>query len=623
MEVCRILLLFLCGLLCGSCASGKRKNMKAEDQHLSESQVQELNQKAMQRVSKRLKELSIAARASGADKVRFLASDMYLKASAALMEGDYQTANIIFKHLIDLAPEDNFVKQKYAISLIRTGEIEESQKVLEQIFKDSKRKDDKVGLVLAGVYASLGKVRESRNVYQRILKIHPKNEEACVFLAKSYALEKKTRRAVNILSQCSRKNRGKGIYHYYIGKIYVDKKSYKKAKIFFNKSLKQEKKFSRSVMAIGLIEEELGNVSKALRTYKRYLKKHPNDTLILSRLVQLMLAKEKFNDVIDYAERLADYEPENLNLRVKLAILYKDIKRYDKSIQTYKDLLVYAPDNDMILYSLGGVYQEMEDYESAIEFYGKVPLGSGLYQDSSFQIAQILSTLAKNEFYSEKSNGPKHDEFLSYIDKKIDEIKGFKVEFSIVKASYYESLNKNEKAIDVLENVKEQKAFNNDHRFYLASLFEKESEYSKATELIEQILAEDSQNADAYNFLGYALIERNESLDKAYDYLKTAIKLNPKSGYIRDSLGWYYYKKGNVKKALVEMKRAIKYVPNDMAINRHMAVIYTELKDYDQAKKYIEKALETAQSEIDRKELVDALNSLEEKRKPASFGKKK
>ena len=610
------------GLFLTSCAGTKTRDAENDaraKQHLSQEQVEELNKKTVERVSKRLKELSVAAKASGEDKVRFLASDMYLKASAALMEGDYKTANIIFKHLIELAPNDNFVKQKYAISLIRTGEVEDSKVILEQIFIDSKRKDDKIGLVLAGVYSSLGKIKESRKVYNRLLKVHPKNEEACIFLAKSYALEKKTKKAVGLLNNCARKNRKKGIYHYYAGKIYMDKKHYKTAKSYYLKSLKQEKDFSRSVMALGFIEEKLGHDKKALRTYKRYLKKHPNDTLILSRLVQLLLSKEKFVDVIEYAERLSDYEPDNLNLRVKLAILYKDIKRYDKSIQTFKDLLVYAPDNDMILYYLGGVFQEIEDYDNSIMYFGKIPLSSGLYQDSSFQIAQMLSIMAKNEFYTEKENGPDHDKFLTYIDKKIQELDGFKVDFSLVKASYYESLNDTDEAIDILDNLREHKTFNNDHRYYLASLFEKEDEFKKATDLIEKIIELDSKYADAYNFLGYSLVERNSNLDKAFEYLTKAIEISPDNGYFRDSMGWYYFKKGDFTKALKEMKLAIRHAGNDTAINKHMAIIYTELKNFKKAKEFIKKALMTASSESDRKELVDALNSLEQKRKPASF----
>ncbi len=615
----RILTFISLALWLSSCAQTPKKKEVPAQKHLSQKQIEELNQKTIDRVSKRLEELSVAAKASGPDKVRFLASDMYLKASAALMEGDYQTANLIFKHLVKLAPKDYFVKQKYAISLIRTGEIEASLKILEEVFKASKRKDLKVGLVLGGVYSSLGQVEKSRNVYKRLISIHKKNEEACIFLAKSYALEKKTKRAAKLLKNCNKRDPGKGIYNYYIGKIYVDKKYYKTAKTYFQRALKEEKNFSQAVMALGLINEELGHETKALKIYKKYLRKNPNDTLILSRLVQLMFTQEKFKEVIEYAERLSDYEPDNLNLKVKLGILYKDAKQYDKAISIFKGLLEFAPDNDKILYYLGGIYQEIQDYDNSIDYYGKIAKTSGLYQDSSFQIAQMLSLLAKNEYLEEKENGPGHDKFLAYINKKIKEIVAFKVDFSVVKASYFESLEEHDEAIDVLEEVKNEQTFNDEHRFYLAALFEKEEEYSKATELIEEVLDKDPNNAHAWNFLGYSLLERNEKLDIAYEYIQKAIKLSPKDGYIRDSLGWYYYKKGNLKKALKELKVAIKLVPDDLSINKHLAVVFSNLKNFKKAKEYLQKALASTSSESERKELYEALKELEEERVPASF----
>ena len=69
-----LLLVFVFG-----CAQTKIKQSSQPAVHLTKAQIEELNQNAMEKVSKRLEELSIAAKASGPDKVRFLASDMYLK----------------------------------------------------------------------------------------------------------------------------------------------------------------------------------------------------------------------------------------------------------------------------------------------------------------------------------------------------------------------------------------------------------------------------------------------------------------------------------------------------------------------------------------------------------------
>ncbi len=612
-------LLFLLAFSCAQHPVQEDQKLTQANQQLTQEQINEINEKAAKKVSKRLQDLSIAAKKAGPDKIKFLASDMYLKASAALMEGDYYTANIIFKHLIDLVPDDHFIKQKYAVSLIRTGDLEESEKLLAELFEASGKKDPKVGLVLAGVHSSLGNVDVARGIYRRVIAKNPHNEEACIFLAKSYAVEDKIKTAVNLLKKCSARNKSKAIFDYYIGKIYVEKEQYKTAKGFFQKALKREPNFSLAVIALGVITEEQGDNLKALAIYKKHLKRNPNDTIVLTRAVQLLFSEGKYQEVIEYAERLSDYEPDNLNLKVKLGILYKDTKQFDKAIKAFKELLVFAPDNDKILYYLGSIFQEVTKYEDAIVYFGKIPETSGLYQDSSFQIAQMLSLLAKDEFYKKNEKGEQHDRFITYIDSKIKEIAPFKVEFSIVKAVYFEGLQDNDEAIDVLEVVREEKSFENEHRFYLASLFEKEQEYAKATELVEEIIEYEPQNAHAWNFLGYSLLERGEKLEEAFGYIKKAVDLSPEDGYIRDSLGWYYYKTGNLKEALKEIQNAVNKEPNDVAINKHMAIIYSSMKEFNKAKEYIVKALKIVQTDQERQELTEALQQLEQNRIPASF----
>lgn len=614
--------LFVFGLLFAIASCSQMPAKKTESKPVAQmtpEEVNKVNEEAAKRVSARLKELASAAKKAGPEKVRFLASDMYLKASAALMEGDYYTANIIFQQLIELVPEDDFVKQKYAVSLIRTGDLEDSKVLLAELFNKSGKRDPKMGLVLAGVHSSLGEVTEAREIYKRLVAKNPKSEEACIFLAKSYAVEKKRDKAIKLLKQCSGKNPKKPIFDYYIGKIYVEKENYKSAVWHFKKSLKKDSEFSLAVIALGVITEEQGKHEEALRIYEKHLDKNPNDTIVLTRIVQILFSQGKLEEVIQYAERLSDYEPDNLNLKAKLGILYKDTKQYPKAISIYKDLLNYAPDNDMLLYYLGSIYQEISNYEEAIVYFGKIPEGSGLYQDSSFQIAQMLSLLAKSDFDKTNKKGEQHDRFVDFIDKKIEEIETFKVEFSVVKAVYYEGLADNDEAIDILEDLREEKSFENEHRFYLASLFEKEEEYSKATELIEEIIEFEPKNAHAWNFLGYSLLERGERLDEAYNFIKKAVELKPEDGYIRDSLGWYYYKTGNLPKALNEIKKAASQVPDDVAINKHLAIVYSSMKNFAEAKRFIKKALSTAQTDQERKELSEALKQLEQNRIPASF----
>lgn len=626
----KTILFFLFVLSVVSCAQVSTKK-QAESRELSQIEIELLNVRAVARVSDRLRELSIAAKASGPDKVKFLGSDMYLKASAAMMEGDYATANLIFGHLVKLEPHDEFIKTKYAVSLIRTGELAQAESILAKMFKDSKGRvrDPNIGLVLAGVYAGLGKIKQSRRVYSSLLRANPRNEEACIFLGKSYAIGKNTKKAIKVLKRCERRDlvKGKGkrlkkkaIYSYYMGKIFLDKKYFKTARKYFLRSTKLDKNFSQAVLALGVVYEELGKWKKAKLIYKKYLRKNKDDILVLSKMVQLLFTKEKFKEVIPYAERLSDYEPENLNLKVKLGILYTDVKMYSKAIRTFKDLLLHAPKNDKILYYLAAIYQESKQFELAINNFNKISEGSGLYQDSSLQIAQMLSSLAKvEELDSSKVEGRFQEKFLSFVDNRIKKFQVLKVDFSVIKASYFENLERTEKAISALESVKDDTAFNNDHRFYLASLYEKEGFYKKSIDVIEQVLDRDPSNAHAWNFLGYSMLERSNDMAKAFEYISKAVKLKPNDGYIRDSLGWYHFKNGNMAKAIKELKKAVKQVPEDIAINKHLAIVYTKKKNFKKAKFYIKKALSHAKSDSDKTELNTALKELEQKRIPASF----
>jgi tetratricopeptide (TPR) repeat protein len=615
----RFLLSFvLLGLILSGCAT----NGESSDTSRNLARVKEAKPKSQQEylseASSKLQELIVAAKKAGKDKVKYLSGDLFLKANASAMQGDNVTANMIYKNLVELIPNDDFVNKKYAVSLIRTGDLTTSKTLLENVFMNSSYEDNQTGLLLAGIFASLGKTAESTDIYKKLLVKNPKNEEACVFLGKAYALEDKISKAIDTLSKCEKSMPGKGIFSYYIGKIYVDKGLLNKAKIYFSKSLKKQPSFSQAVVALGVVHEEQKRNKAAISIYKKHLNHFPNDPIVLNRIVQVYFSNEQFKQVIPYAEKLSDFEPDNLNLKVKLGILYTDVKNYDLAISTFKGLLRHVPKNDKILYYLGAIYQETAEYESAIEHFTMIEPESGLYQDSSVQVAQMLSSLAKNEREQDTKERLKR-RFITFIDGKIKEELPLRVEFSVLKASFLESQLNFIDSIAALEPVQKMENFSENHKYYLASLYDKVSEFKKAESLVLEIVKKNPQNAHAWNFLGYSLIERKVDMDKAFSYISKALKINPNDGFIRDSLGWYYYKIGKLDQALDELLKAIKIEPKDVSIQKHLAIIYSEKREFSKARAHIVEAIRYSKEKKEIQELNDALKSIESKRLPASF----
>lgn len=597
----------LFGLILTGCAH-KQPSPKMETTEYTPEQVEQLNRDALALASKRLEEMVIQAK-TNESTLNYLAGDLFLKGNMSLLEGDYATAAVLFKHLSLLVPDDQFIQKKYAITLIREGELETAMTVLEKLYVSTK--DEKVGLILAGVYTGLDKEEEARAMYRTLLAANPKNEDACIFLGKSLAVSKNTNKAIAQLNACAANDKTNGMYDYYIGKIHLEMGQVPKAAESFKKAYGRQANLGQAVSALGILLEEREKHDEAISIYKKYLDKQKSDTTILTRVVQVLFLKERFAEVIPYAERLSDLEPENLNLKVKLGILYTDAKKYPEAISVFKDLLHAAPQSDKILYYLGAIHQEMQEYQESIEYFNQIPSTSGLYTDSSVQMANMLSTLAQqNKDYSNR--------FLSFVNSKVEEFKDMRVEFSVIKAGFYEGTGRYKDAMETMMVVQDEKNFSTHHKYYLANLYEREKKYAESTALVMSILEKEPKNAHAWNFLGYSLITRGEEMDKAYEYIQTALKLSPEDGYIRDSLGWYYYKKGHINKALTELETAFKKVPDDVEILKHLAIIHKELKDYKKAKGFFESALKQARYQNEKREILSQIEQMERDRIPAS-----
>src|SRR5690606_8462595 len=150
----------------------------------------------------------------------------------------------------------------------------------------------------------------------------------------------------------------------------------------------------------------------AVALYRKHLEKNPDDKIVLGRIVQLYFTMQKYAEVIPYAERLSDDEPDNLNLKVKLGILYTEGKDYRKAISVFKELLQHTPDNDNILYYVAAIYQQLEMNEQAIDYYSKISDKSDLYEDSSMQIAKLLASESERELQEQKKLGEVSRRFM-------------------------------------------------------------------------------------------------------------------------------------------------------------------------------------------------------------------
>ena len=233
-------------------------------------------------------------------------------------------------------------------------------------------------------------------------------------------------------------------------------------------------------------------------------------------------------------------------------------------------------------------------------------------------MATMLSHLAQVDFFQDEQNLMTGEKFVTFTQKKLSEFPDLKVELSVLLAGYFEAIEDDQKAIEVLKAVAKDKNFVLQHQYYLAGLYEKVSDFEASTSMIMEMIEKDPKNAHAWNFIGYSMLERGVEPAEALPYIEKAVQLSPDDGYIRDSLGWYYYKIGRKKEALKELTLAFKKVPDDVVIAKHLAIIHKEMQNFSQARRYLNHAMKNARLMSEKREITSVMESIEKNRIPAS-----
>jgi Tfp pilus assembly protein PilF len=73
--------------------------------------------------------------------------------------------------------------------------------------------------------------------------------------------------------------------------------------------------------------------------------------------------------------------------------------------------------------------------------------------------------------------------------------------------------------------------------------------------------------------------------------IRRALELSPGNGYITDSLGWLYFKKGDMALAEKYLKDATALVPRDPLIMEHLGDVYEKKGALAEARETYERAL--------------------------------
>jgi tetratricopeptide (TPR) repeat protein len=295
----------------------------------------------------------------------------------------------------------------------------------------------------------------------------------------------------------------------------------------------------------------IDQVASAIPFYLRTLELNKDNADVRFKLAQSFLKNGQRDQAIHSLEEMVKNNPTKFEIYEFLARLYEEAGNKERALANYEQALLIAPDQPELYLGVAQAELSLKEYDRAI----------GTLQDARrrFAIPQITYSLAI----------------------ALSSAKRFSDALPIFEAALQEAEARQEELLD------------GSFFFNYGATAEQAGLVDKAATLLKRSIELDpSKAAQAYNYLGFMWVDRNMNLDEAGLMIKKALDIEPENGAYLDSLGWFYYRKGDFARALTELLHAADLInPPDPVVCEHIGDTYKSLGNMAQALAYWQKGL--------------------------------
>ena len=171
-------------------------------------------------------------------------------------------------------------------------------------------------------------------------------------------------------------------------------------------------------------------------------------------------------------------------------------------------------------------------------------------------------------------------------------------------ADLYDAANRSHDSEEILRKALNNTPDDKELLLHLAMVLDKAGQREQAIECAKKAIKKARDYVQALNFLGYTYAEEGINLDEAELMIKKALSIQPDDGYVTDSLGWVYFKKGKNDQAVSCLEKAHELVPDDSLIAEHLGDAYLAKRAFSKALQVYQEALKLMKESKDRPRLM-------------------
>jgi tetratricopeptide (TPR) repeat protein len=328
----------------------------------------------------------------------------------------------------------------------------------------------------------------------------------------------------------------------------------------------------RSLFYLAESLNDLDEYAEAETYYRQLIASDPKDVDYVTSLGLSLVGQKKWDEATQTFNKLLGMSevPANLAAVARTQLAYIELQRenYDKAVETAKTIFTFngKPNTQAINIALEALKKQKKNSE-AVDLL--MPLTEQFPADPFLNARYLTALLAAGQ--KEKATA------LANVQAKLGTRNVVAASEAYIQAGDYPS------AIALLQSGISAKPDEVDLQFQLGSVQERAGDRKAAEGVFLEVLKKNPEHAPSLNYLGYMWAENGVNLERAQEMLTRAVGQDPDNGAYVDSLGWVYFRLGQLDLAEKYLTDATRLLPHDPTVHEHLGDVLAKRGDMQRA----------------------------------------
>jgi tetratricopeptide (TPR) repeat protein len=452
-------------------------------------------------------------------------------------------------------------------------------------FQDALALDPDVSAIhvsMAECYWRLGKMKRSFSHLLQAVRIDSTDTEAREMLAQQFLMQRRFDKAVEQYEVLTALEPDNYKWFYALADLAKLQQQFDKAIDLYQKTFAVNPEAVSALESAAELALNQHQLEQAAELYRQLIEVDNRNVQYLRTYANVVTLLGNYREAIGALERIQATGGATAGLLSRIGALYFEAGVVDSAVLFLEQAFAEDSTSLMLLHYLSSAYREQELYDQAdhmaralIRNYPDDPQG---YIDAA------LVALSKDAY----------SEAIVILSEPADRFPDeFAIQF-LLGTSYNLDNNQDLAQVYLERAVKIQPGARNAWHA-LAIIYDRQQLWDQSDEVYDRLIQEDSTDAQAYNNYAYSLAERGEKLTFALEMAQKAVQIAPDNSAYLDTIGWIYFKLGDLEQALKYIKQSVEIEADNAVVLEHLGDVLVKANRTEEAKVYYQKALELDQ----------------------------